>query len=114
VEDGKAEVVHDLVVVIIIVTVDLNTHREALHTQVKVSTCCALDADVVRDISLAVVAVVQGPAGNTRGWIGLCRLSCCYNKHLSAIGPTAAAWKGFKQAVLSPGGLLLSFAEHGL
>jgi hypothetical protein len=67
VKDREAEIVHDLVVVVIVVAIDLNTHREALHTQVKVSTCCALDADVIRDVPLAVVAVVQGPAGNTGG-----------------------------------------------
>ena len=63
VEDGKAEVVHDLVVVVIAVSVDFDTNREALNTEVEVSTDCTLDADVVRDVPVAVVAVVQGPVG---------------------------------------------------
>jgi hypothetical protein len=62
VEDGEAEVVHDFVCVVIGVSVDLDTNAEALHTEVKVSTGRALDADVVRDVSVAVVAVVERPA----------------------------------------------------
>jgi hypothetical protein len=61
-EDWEAQVVHDLVAVIIAVTIDLNTHGEALDTQVKVRTHCTLDPDVVRNVSLAVVAVVESPA----------------------------------------------------
>jgi len=61
-EDREAEVVHDFVAVLIAVPIDLHAHREALHTQVEISTHCTLDADVVRDVSMAVVAVVQGPA----------------------------------------------------
>jgi hypothetical protein len=67
VEDREAEVVHNFVAVAVAVSIDLRAHREALHTEVKVSTHCTLDPNVVGYVPLAVVAMIQGPARHGRG-----------------------------------------------
>lgn len=61
-EDREAEIVHNAVAVAVAVAIDLHTNREALHTQVKIWAVGTLDANIVRDVLVTIVAVVQGPA----------------------------------------------------
>ncbi len=63
VEEGEGEVVHHSVGMVISVGMDLHAHAEALKTQVEVRADSALYAHCVADVLLAVVAVVQRPAG---------------------------------------------------
>lgn len=61
-EQWKGQAVHDTIGMILLVGGDLHPHREAVQTQVKVRTDCALDAHHTSDILLTVVAVKQAPA----------------------------------------------------
>lgn len=61
-EKREAEVVHNLVGVVVPVRGDLHAHGEAFQAQVKVLAHRTLHAWDTGDVLLAVVAVVQGPA----------------------------------------------------
>lgn len=71
VEEREGKVVHHSVGVVISVGVDLHAHAEALETQVEVRAHSALYAHCVADVLLAVVAVVQCPAGSHRHASGI-------------------------------------------
>jgi hypothetical protein len=60
-KDGEGQVVHDTVGMAAVVAMQLDADSKAFDTQVKVGTVGALDAHVVRYVTVAVVAVIQRP-----------------------------------------------------
>ena len=69
VKNGKGKIVHHSVGMVISVRPDLHAHAEAGQAQIEVGADCALDANAVCDVALAVVAVKHRPAG--------CCAACC-------------------------------------
>lgn len=57
--DGEAEVVHNPVVVVILMRMNLSSHRETFQTEVKIRANCTFDPGNVAYIFCAVVAVIE-------------------------------------------------------
>lgn len=61
-EDGKGQIVHDSVLMVIAVRVYIHTNAEARQTEIKVGTLGTSDAHTVADVPLTIVAVEHSPA----------------------------------------------------
>lgn len=71
-KDGEGQVVHDTVGMAAVVAMQLDADSKAFDTQVKVGTVGALDAHVVRYVTVAVVAVIQRPVMQGGCTVGVC------------------------------------------